>query len=488
VKRGAVAALAGLALAAPAGAAVVPTGWTIADTGPRGGTTYAGPPVDGVGALYLPWGMRPGLRLRVAYLLGGPGAGATTARALGIAAAADELLWQRTTPPFAIVVTSAEGRRTLAAAMRFAQHTLSPAGAASGSAVIGFGRRAPLAMRLALQPGLHIGTGLAIGGRIPADLVRRVEHAVRAHRLRTFRPAIAASAGETRPWHHQLLEGLAFAFAPAAASRASRAAAAIAPSGWVRVASGPYGGPVWQGVIPNGADPGHPRASLVYLPPGVEPNVRLPALYLLHGLRGSPYSFVGGLRLAVVADTLIHAGRLHPFIAVMPPAGQTAQFDGEWTGPWERYVVQDVVPWADRHLPLEAGGRGRTLAGYSAGAYGSVDMGLRHPGLFGTLESWSGYFRDPRDGSLANATASERASHDPQALLTANAAQLSAGRVRFFVSAGRRERKVLLASREFARELAGVGLEHVLRVTAGGHHGGTWRAVLPAGLRYAFAR
>src|SRR4029077_7056614 len=366
------------------------------------------------------------------------------------------------------------GRRMLAAAMRFAQRMLSPVDRASGRAVIGFGGHAALAMRLALQPGLHIGTGIAIAGRIPAGVIRRAEHEVRARRLRTFRPAMPANAGETRPWHHQLLESLAFAFAPAAANRARRAAEAIAPDGWVRIATGPYGGTVWQGVIPNRADPGHPRASLVYLPPGVEPNVRLPALYLLHGLRGSPYSFVGGLRLAVVADTLIHAGRLHRFIAVMPPAGQTAQFDGEWTGPWERYVVQDVVPWAGRHLPLEAGGRGRTLAGFSAGGYGSVDIGLRHPGLFGTLESWSGYFRAPRDGSLANANASERADHDPQALLAADAAELRAGRVRLFVSAGRRERNVLLASRDFARELAGARVEHVLHVTAGGHHGGTW--------------
>jgi subtilisin family serine protease len=126
VKRSVLAALAGLALAAPASAAVVPSGWTIADTGPRGGTTYAGPSVDGVGALYLPSGLQPGRRLRVAYLLGGPGAGANTARALGIAAAADELLWQRTTPPFAVVVTSAGGRRTLAAAMRFAQQACHP--------------------------------------------------------------------------------------------------------------------------------------------------------------------------------------------------------------------------------------------------------------------------------------------------------------------------------------------------------------------------
>ena len=133
------------------------------------------------------------------------------------------------------------------------------------------------------------------------------------------------------------------------------------------------------------------------------------------------------MRFAAVADGLIHARRVRPFIAVLPPAGRSPQFDGEWTGPWERYVVQDVVPWSDRHLPLAAARRARTLAGFSAGGYGSVDIGLRHPGLFGTLESWSGYFKSPKDGSLAHATAAERMAHDPQALLPAGAAELRAG-------------------------------------------------------------
>jgi enterochelin esterase-like enzyme len=179
---------------------------------------------------------------------------------------------------------------------------------------------------------------------------------------------------------------------------------------------------------------------------------------------------------------------VHPFIAILPPAGQSPQFDGEWTGPWERYAVQDVVPWSERHLPLALTPRARTLAGFSAGAYGSVDIGLRHPGLFGTLESWSGYFKSPRDGSLTNATASERTAHDPQALLPAAAAELRAGHVRIFVSAGRREPKTLLAARRFSRRLSQLGIDHVLDVTAGGHHGRAWRAVLPTGLLYALAR
>jgi enterochelin esterase-like enzyme len=488
VKRAVGFSLAGLALLAPASAAAPPASWTIADRGPRGGALYAGPAIDGVGALYLPAGTPPGLPLRVAYLLAGRGAAAVLARRLGIVAAGDQLSWQRTTPAFAVVVTSATGEHGLVRAMRFARRALAPGGVAAGPAVIGFGPAAQAAVRLAVQPRLSLGTGIAIGDRIPGGLIRAAQRAVRAQRVRIYRPAMPTAANALPLWRHALLEGLAFAFAPAAASRSSRAAEAVAPHGWVRIAVGPYGGTVWQGVIPHRADPGHPRTSLVYLPPGVEPHLRYPALYLLHGLRGSPYSFVGGLRLAAVADGLIHARRVRPFVAVLPPAGRSPQFDGEWTGPWERYVVQDVVPWADRHLPLAAAPRARTLAGFSAGAYGSIAIGLRHPGLFGTLESWSGYFTAPRDGSLANATAAERMVHDPQALLPADAAKLRAGHVRFFLSAGRREPKTLLAARGFARELAGLGLDHVLDVTEGGHHGRAWRAVLPTGLLYALAR
>jgi enterochelin esterase-like enzyme len=488
VRRVALVVLACLALPVAASATTLPPGWTIADAGPRGGATYAGRPIDGVGALYLPAGFPSGDRMRVAYLLAGRDDPVQAARRLGLAAAGDELSWQRTTAPFAVVVTTARGPRTLGLAMRFAQHMLPLSRVIARRAVIGVGPEAAAALRSALQPRLRLGTGIGIGGRIPGGLARAAERAVRAHRLRVYRPAPATGVRRPASTRHLVLEGLAFAFAPAAAGRASRAAEVVAPYGWVRIAAGPYGGTVWQGVIPNHADPGQRRASLVYLPPGIRPNLRYPALYLLHGLRGSPYSFVGGLRLAAVADTLIHARRVRPFIAVMPPAGPSPQFDGEWTGPWEHYVVHEVVPWSERHLPLSAGRPARALAGFSAGAYGAVDMGLRHPGEFGTLESWSGYFKAPRDGSLANATAAERAAHDPLTLLPAAASALRAGGVRFFLSAGRHEPRTLLATRAFARELSALGLEHALDVTAGGHHGRTWRAVLPEGLRYAFAR
>ncbi len=487
MRRTLVSALAGFALLAPARPAALPASWAIADHGARGGVTYGGPAVDGVGAVYLPAGTVAGRRVPVAYVLAG-GNAPQLARTLGVAGIGDQLSWQRTTPPFAVVVVTPHGRGGLARAMRFAQAALPLSRTAAARAVIGLGVHARAALAAVAEPGLRVGTGVAIGGRVSRTLLRTLVRGLPLRRVRSYR-AVSPIGPSTLPvWRHRLLDGLAFAFAAPSAERAARQAAAVAPAGWTRIATGPSGGTVWQGVIPDTAAPGHPRASLVYLPPGVRRHARYPALYLLHGLRGSPYSFVGGLRLAAVADGLIHARQVPPFIAVMPPAGATAQFDGEWTGPWETYVVRGVVPWADRHLPLAATPSARTLAGFSAGAYGSVDMALRHPGLFGTVESWSGYFRAPRDGSLAHATGAERAAHDPQSLVRAEAPALRAAGVRIFVSAGRREPVTLAMTRAFARELTGLGIAHLLHVGGGGHHGSAWRAVLPAGVRYAFAR
>jgi enterochelin esterase-like enzyme len=480
--------LAALALPVPgARAAALPAAWTVTATGARGGEVYGGPAVDGVGAVYVPARVSAGRRLRVAYVLG-PGDPGTLARSLGVAGIGDQLSWQQTTPPFAVVVSSASSGPALARAVHFAEGALPLTRAAPGRVVIGLGSRAGTALGSLLLPRLRIGTGIAIGGRVPHALLQRVALERAPHRVRTYAAAAPGSPAAPPQWHQQLQSALAYAFSTPSASRAVAGASAVAPAGWTDIAAGPAGGTIWQGVIPDHADPGHPRASLVYLPPGARRGARYPALYLLHGLRGSPYSFVGGLRLAAVADGLIQARQVRPFIAVMPPAGSTPQFDGEWTGAWETYVVRDVMPWAERHLPVTRTPRDRTLAGFSAGAYGAVDIALRHPGLFGTLESWSGYFTAPRDGSLAGATPAERRAHDPQALVRAQAAALRAAHVRFFLSAGRRERITLAATRAFARELAALGLEHAVHVGGGGHHGSTWRAVLPAGVRYALTR
>jgi enterochelin esterase-like enzyme len=265
--------------------------------------------------------------------------------------------------------------------------------------------------------------------------------------------------------------------------------AAPAPD-WTYLKGGPDGGTIWQGQIPNSFVPSDTRLSAVYLPPGYDPARRYPVIYLLHGMRGSPSSFYASLKLATVADELISTGRTLPFIAVMPVAGPVVNPDsGEWAGVWEDFVVSDVVPWVDAHLPTIATPGARALEGLCAGGFGAVDIGLRHPGIFGTLGSWEGYFAPVfYDGPFVGASAPDLLAHDPSHLVQLEAAALQRDGVRFYVSVGGNHGHILRAwSVSFADELHRLGLRHELWLLPPSQRGHFWRATLPSALSYAAA-
>jgi len=272
--------------------------------------------------------------------------------------------------------------------------------------------------------------------------------------------------------------------------RALLLTAALLPTGWTHVRTGPDGGAVWIGRIPNQVVVRDHRASAVYLPPGFDPARRYPVIYLLHGMRGAPSEFWDSLKIADVADALIESGRSRPFIAVMPVAGPVVNPDGgEWAGAWEDYLVQDVVPWVDEHLPTLPGAANRALEGLCAGGYGAVDIGLRHPGLFGMLGSWEGYFAPVfRDGPFVHARKADLAAHDPTLLVRAEAATLRREGVRFYVSAGGNHAQILSRwTVEFATELRTLQLPHELWRLPQSARGYFWSATLPSALLYAAA-
>ena len=206
--------------------------------------------------------------------------------------------------------------------------------------------------------------------------------------------------------------------------------------GFMVVATESGGGTVLTGLVPSTTAPKPLRAGFVYLPPNFDRSTRYPVVYLLHGMPGGPDEYVDALDLRHVADALIAAGRARPFIAVMPAAGPSGRYNGEWAGPWEHYIVADVVPWVDRNLPTLASPSGRTIAGLSAGGFGAADIGLRTPTLFGRVEAWSSYFHPLRDGPFKNASRSEILANDPFQLATSRARQLRQLGTRFFVSSG----------------------------------------------------
>jgi enterochelin esterase-like enzyme len=257
-------------------------------------------------------------------------------------------------------------------------------------------------------------------------------------------------------------------------------------AGFHQIASGPDGGVVVQGWIRNSVEPRFFRPTVVYLPPGYDPAHRYPVVYLLQGFPGSPYQYVDGIDLPSYADPRIAAGRLPPFIAVIPPAGIDA-YHGDWTGVWEQYLVHDVVPWTDANLPTIADRSGRILAGLSAGGYDAVDIGLRHPFMFSTLEAWSGYFHPLHAGALVHATPADLHAHDPSLLVSREAPLLHRLRTRLFLSCGTtHDRTTAAETKAFASELRTLHLPHRLWLGPGGHDGRLWRAQLPVALAYAF--
>ena len=250
--------------------------------------------------------------------------------------------------------------------------------------------------------------------------------------------------------------------------------------GFTPLPADPGGGQVLAGVFP-----GTTRTGYVYLPPGFTTARRYPVVYLLHGMPGSPSEYLDGTQLPEWADAQISAGSIRPFIGVLPAAGTDHRYNGEWAGPWETAVVSRIVPWVDAQLPTDPERSQRVLAGLSAGGFGAMDIGLRSPRIFGTLESWSGYFTPLHDGPFKHADRATLAANDPMLLARARAPALRASGTRFFVSSGPAHSHWFRPAQtvRFAAELRALRLAPQLQLVSSAQ--GEWRAQLDAGLAWA---
>lgn len=186
------------------------------------------------------------------------------------------------------------------------------------------------------------------------------------------------------------------------------------------------------------ADLGGTTAFEYYVPPGCATH-RCPTLYLLHGFGGDLTSMLGtpGDPSAWVA-ALAHRPAVSPYATSQPwkyadqrkwkpapaidmvlvaPDGRTAPggfgpqplLDGFWAD-WNpryakggadpryatpaprfaSYVVEELVPFVERHLGVARGRASRALDGESLGGYGSYAIGLMHPDVWSTIGADSG--------------------------------------------------------------------------------------------------
>jgi enterochelin esterase-like enzyme len=237
---------------------------------------------------------------------------------------------------------------------------------------------------------------------------------------------------------------------------------------------------------------GRSQQVIVFLPPGytTHPRRRYPVFYLLHGSPGLPNALLLTVKTGVVEDELVARHEIRPMILVMP-FGSSGRFtDTEWANGvransgWETFLARDVVGVIDDRYRTIRSGSARALGGLSEGGYGSLNVGLHHPGEFRVLESWSGYERADKILSIFGRGKKRLAYNSPRHYLPDVARRLRrAGTyVWFYSSHGDRD---LGQNEAFAQELALLRVRHTFLVVSGGHTWRAWRENFPQAIRAA---
>jgi enterochelin esterase-like enzyme len=225
---------------------------------------------------------------------------------------------------------------------------------------------------------------------------------------------------------------------------------------------------------------------MVFLPPGYSshPRRRYPVFYLLHGSPGLPNALLLTVKAGVVEDELVAKHEIRPMILVMPFGSSSRFTDTEWANGvrknsgWETFLARDVVRAIDRRYRTIRSGAGRALAGLSEGGYGSLNVGLHHPGEFRVLESWSGYQRADPILSVFGKSRERRVYNSPQNYVGRVARRLrrEGSYVWFYSSRGDPALKQNIA---FAHRLADLRVRHRFLIVAGGHNWRAWRNYFP---------
>ena len=231
----------------------------------------------------------------------------------------------------------------------------------------------------------------------------------------------------------------------------------------------------------------------VYLPPRYDDfNLHYPVVYLLHPWGEDEHFWIDDLAFNQLADRLINPGIVPPFIAVMPqgdksffidaaqPAGEFAsivrldpehyQDALEGSGKYGEHLLEDVIPFVDKHFRTRRERAARVIAGVDMGGTGAAVLAFSHPALFGAAGVHSPtLFDEWRAGppwifGLGDREALSR--RDPAAL----AARLSPGaNLRIYLDCG--ESDIMAEpSAHLHRALAECGIPHTY-VSQPGEHG-----------------
>jgi enterochelin esterase-like enzyme len=157
--------------------------------------------------------------------------------------------------------------------------------------------------------------------------------------------------------------------------------------------------------------------------------------------------------------------------------------DTEWAGPYERLVLETVRA-VDARWPTLRDRAARAVTGNSEGAFGAMNVALHHLDTFGTVESWSGYFRATRSGPFAGAGDARLRAWSPADYVASLSRRLHRRPLHAFLYVGEADADRGLST-TFAGQLHAAGAQVRYTEYPGRHSWRLWRDTAPTALAFA---
>lgn len=216
---------------------------------------------------------------------------------------------------------------------------------------------------------------------------------------------------------------------------------------------------------------------------------RYPVLYLLHGLSGDHRNWTDKTKLASRSENL-------QLIIVMPDGGDSWYSDSvsDPQEAYERYILDDLIPFVEKTLRTKSSREGRFIAGLSMGGFGAIKFGLKRPELFSMVGSFSGALDAPSRGEgnaflrpsimkvFGPSGSDRRKSDDLFLLVSSMSADMTLSLPFFYLDCGT-EDWLIETNRKFSELLLSRKIPHEFRQLPGRHDWKYWDAQVGEFLR-----
>jgi len=227
----------------------------------------------------------------------------------------------------------------------------------------------------------------------------------------------------------------------------------------------------------NSAWMGEERTIIVSLPPGYTERRAYPVLYLQDG---EDYFRLG--RIATIVNGLLQEGRIAPLLVVGIPVEKTRRQeeyrpDGARFQQYQRFLLNEIIPFMDRVYATIPSRRGRVIGGSSLGAAQALLSAAAYPAAFRAALCQSGAFHPRMHGMLW-----EKCQN------LALTVYLSAGLHEAPAVTPVGPLHILQWNQTVADILQKCGIDVIFRVKEGRHDWGFWQRDLPDALQALFPK